>query len=154
MEMKPILAFFQSTPGLVVRFLGGVLLLLMGLRVIPLTPQPTAMAANPPAATQARETAAPAAAASYRLAYDPQQGVWLVAPLGGEEEQLIDLLPDPGQVAIPSGYVDREQVRATLLEVMRKRGQRLDSEDRQRLLNYQLDGQPLFRSDDLPADNG
>lgn len=154
MEMKPVLAFFQSTTGLVVRFLGGLLLLLLGLRVIPLTPPPSAMAANAPVTESARETAAPVAAASYRLAYDPQQGLWLVAPLGGEEQQLTDLVPDPGQIAIPSGYVDREQVRATLLEVLRKRGPRLDAEDRQRLLELQLDGQPLFRSDDLPADNG
>ncbi len=154
MEMKPVVDFLQTTPGLIARFLVGLLLVLMGLKLIPLTPAPTALAANEPAVERS-QTSAPPAAASYRLLYDPQQGAWLVAPLGGDEELLTDLVPDPGKVDIPSGYVDREQVRATLLEVLRKRAVRLDSEDRQRLLERQLDGSPLFRPEDLkPADNG
>lgn len=145
MNVKP---FLQTTPGLLVQFFGGILMVLMGARVLPLYSTTTTPAASPTTSTSTTSSFEPKPA-SYRLAYDPQQGAWIVSPQGGDPELLTDLVPNPRKVRVPSGYLSLEQVRSTLLEVFKTSGAWPDAEDRALLLKKQLDGHPLFRAEDL-----
>ena len=147
--------FFASMAGYGLRLVAGCFLVVLGWWMLPLDqqkaePDPHQLSRDP--GTLAENYNVPAKEnRAYRLDYDRDEGFWMITPPGGQATALTALVPGPRGTQVPGDYLEPVALGAVLLSVLRDWNLALEGEDRRDLIGLRLNGQALFRMQDLEA---